>query len=274
MRRLFVPAVLLAALAVFSAVSAAQEKKGNEEKPKRTILTVSDAVADALKYRAVRVVVVGMFMGGDGACKRPSPRQNDWMLQDKQGTCIWSRGMYPEGCVARTREGVGRDVSVEGYIILDKGVPVLISTRMEKVAEENKKKQAEILKQKQEQTIEKMRAADKAAVDQKIYTVSEIVANPAIFMDSAKFVKGQYYPKNGKCKEPAPAVKQIWMLQDLYGACVYVDGPKPERDGKALASGGLVTINVEVKKITVKGKTVYYLRCLPDPAPAEEPEKK
>jgi hypothetical protein len=237
--------------------------KGAGQPKKRSIITVTDAVNDSAKYKGTKVVVVGMFMGNDGRCKRPSPKQNDWMIQDKLGACMWARGMFPEGCVAQTKIGVGRDVAVEGVLTIDNSVPVLISTRTQEVVAQQERKQAEILKQKRADIVVQMRKARRAEEPRKILTVGEVAHNPIVFKDKDLFVKGEYYPEKGKCEGPAPD-KDDWMLRDLYGDCMYVHGPRPERDGKELELGALLTITAVVKKKTAGGKDAYYLERLPE----------
>ncbi|HOX29272.1 MAG TPA: hypothetical protein PLQ76_08985, partial [bacterium] len=115
---------------------------------KRTLLTVSQAIEKVADYEGRTVVVVGMFMGFEGKCAKPSPGPGDWMLQDESGKCIWARGYLPENFSAGKKQGVGARLAGEGLLRNSSGKPLFISLMPKEVEEKLRKKRDERLKQK------------------------------------------------------------------------------------------------------------------------------
>ncbi len=238
---------------------AAVEKPASGEEPKRKIVAVKDVLAGPKNFINKKIVVVGTFMGNDGRCARPSPKRNDWMIQDAKGNCVWARGMYPEGCSAVTKLGVGKDIAVEGVVILDGEKPVVVSNRAQAVSVEAKKKTDEQRKAKAETAKKKIETRLQKEYAQAIYNVGDIALNPAAYVDVPMQIKGQYYPGKGHCKGQPPVAASDWMFEDMNGNCIFVNGPKPLLDGKQLKPGSIVVINASVKKKEVAKKIVYYL---------------
>ncbi|MFA6449564.1 MAG: hypothetical protein WCX65_08855 [bacterium] len=237
---------------------------------KRIILTVKEARGNAENYKGRKVVVVGVFMGWNGRCKPPAPMRNDWMIQDKEGNCIWARGMYPEDCSAVTKIGVGNDVAVEGFLRIEKKEVVIMSTRTQEViAQQKQKKKEQTQKQYDEMNTQLQKILDKQNL-QNVLKVSDISFNPSVFVGSERHVKGQYFADKGHCEGAPPFDNSVWMFEDLLGKCIFVHGQRPEIDGKALNVGDLVTIKAVVKQKETAGKTVYYLDTMD--APEKEAE--
>jgi hypothetical protein len=256
----------------FAAVNAlgGEETGNNGKELKRIILNVPDALKSATKYKDMKVVVVGMFMGMDGRCKKPPNDRNDWMIQEKKGECIWARGLAPDGCSAITKLGVGKDVAVEGYLKLEKGNAILFSTRLQEVREEQNKKNKEQLEKNKRDLFEK-RINEEA---QRIIPLGDIAANPAVYTNSVRNVKGKYYPAKGHCTGKPPVDKSDWMFEDLFGNCMFVHGPRPVTDGKEMKPGSIVTIRAGIKQKNDGPKSIYYLESFPDDKKDAAKEKK
>ncbi len=252
-------AIAVTFIAASSCVRAADVKPAQGEGPKRQIVTVTDVITDAKNYVNKKIVLVGMFMGIDGRCAKPAPKKNDWMMQDGNGKCVWARGMFPEGCSAVSKLGVGKDVAVEGVIILDGEKPVFVSNRAQAVSVEAKKKQDEQNKAKIEASKKKLYERLQKEYAQTIYNVGDIALNPAAYPEAGMQVKGLYYDDKGHCKGQPPVAASDWMFEDLNGNCIFVHGPKPLLDGKPLEPGSLFTIDASVRKKEVGNKVVYYL---------------
>jgi len=229
----------------------AQEESGVKDPgTKRIIISVSQLLDAPEKYAEKEIVVVGMFMGYDGACERPAPmRGNNWMIQDDTGACIYARGMWPEGCSARPRMGLGKNVAVEGILRNYKGRYFLISTLGRKIMEKRREEAKEAFREKSKNDYGK----------EELYIVSDIQNNASMLEKKTFLVKG-IYSINNNCNYPAPPDREeVWALEDLAGGCIYVTGPVVSVAGAEPDPGALVVLRASLEYYEEEGEEINFL---------------
>ncbi len=229
---------LLVFIFICACVATAADTKAardNVKESKRIIVTVSDVYENPATYLNKRIVVVGMFMGVDGACKNPpAARGLNWMLQDS-GACLYARGTMPPGCTWRTRMGVGKDVAVEGILRKYPQGYYLQSLMYERIKKEYAEKMKKVLEEHKRQ----------AAMNKKPYAVSEVLKAWDMFEGREFRIRGIYSP-HFKCEADVPdeIKKTRWIMKDLDGSCIYLKGPIPKRAGKQVGPETLISLNV------------------------------
>ncbi|HOO56051.1 MAG TPA: hypothetical protein PLN69_04460 [bacterium] len=260
-------------LSLCSACLAAEQNTPGEpaEPEKRTILTVDQLISEPGKYVRQKVVVVGMFMGWDGKCRKPMPKSGDWMIQSETGACVWARGFFPDKCDARTKIGEGTTVSVEGYFYIQSRRKVLLSTRKQKIMQ---KQQEEREKQNKEKIDKAKKKLEQIEIKQQqlIFTPGEIAGNPNLFKKLQFFVKGRYYPTNESCLNRPAGSESLWALQGTDKICVFLEAGKPVMNGEELKPGSIKGLNVIMKQKKIGESDFFYLVPAQIPIPESNAE--
>ena len=234
---------LIIALFVFCSFTVAfaeSSEASDADEVKREIVSVSSAVENQREYLNKRIVVVGMFMGLDGACKNPPQlRGYNWMIQDSDGgACLFARGMMPEGFSIRPRVGIGMKVAVEGVMRLHRERYFLGTTRGNKIRRKAFEEASKALKEKNKKT----------SLKEDVFSVTQVMTSAGLLKDRVFFVKGFYLPSSVDCDATSPSEfsSSEWAMEDLLGSCIVVEGPIPERPEPGIKEGALISVRARI----------------------------
>jgi len=214
------------AFAAAASVSAFAQKSATatvavSKKPQ--VISIKQALTQAADFDGKRVMLVGSFMGQSGSCKGAPPVSSaDVMLQDKTKLCIFVTGPLPEGYDADKRLGLGKSITLAGYVKKPKkGLPYF---EVPSTSKDKKKVVSSVVA-----SIE----ANKNILNKTVYPIDEVITRQALLIDKSFSVSGIYSQNMSGCDDKHAVVEGVtdyWTLSSsVVKQCLWVTGKAPAK---------------------------------------------